>query len=53
MGSDCDHEGSLATWPWSSLGDQISSFYFLTGEFCPAGVCPPARPRDFVVPLRP
>ena len=23
MGSDCDHEGSLATWLWSSVDDQI------------------------------
>ena len=52
-GSDCDHEGSFATWLWSFLGDQISSFSFHTGELCPAGVCPPARPLHFVVPLRP
>ena len=25
MGSDCDHEGSLATWLWSSIDDRISS----------------------------
>ena len=25
MGSDCDHEGSLATWLWSSIDGQISS----------------------------
>ena len=25
MGSDCDHEGSLATWLWLSIDGQISS----------------------------